>query len=268
MTIRLCHMPGSAANDRSGQLESGAIRGVGMWADTAGDGVSPLPGSILHCPLWGVEHSGVYLGGQRIVDLSGRGDIREIDPAVFVRKCRTPTIYVACAGGVPLHSPLIARRAQRAVGTKRRYRLLSDNCHRFTASCVTGDPDVDCCRFHALEDVVGEVLNDGAPVDWLVWKSAVTALDRVPKFALGTLVAAWMPGTSPGMTPNVNALILLHPISSQTLRLSSARCRNRERRCIWRRIGVVVRWCRRGCRRPSNGQAMAGDTVSTSFPTI
>lgn len=94
------------------------------------------PGAIVWCDLglgW-AEHSGIYVGNGRIVELSGDGIIREVTKRQFVNGdgfgARTGiSIYAICKGNRVLSSESIAERAKRMVGNTRDYHLIFDNCH-------------------------------------------------------------------------------------------------------------------------------------------
>jgi hypothetical protein len=110
------------------------------------DTVYPAEGSVVYCDLAGVvEHSGVYVGGGRIVHLDGSGTIEVVSAEQFIRRQGglnpAITIYVSCRGGEPVYSPATARRALEYVNKTREYSVLFDNCHQFTAGCVTGEPN-------------------------------------------------------------------------------------------------------------------------------
>lgn len=109
--------------------------------------VYPQPGAIVFCDLalGSAEHSGVYIGHDQIVELSGDGNIQCVSYKQFrdgdILSPRTGvTIYLACDWkGNVLSDLSIAERARRMVNTTRDYHLLFDNCHQFTAGCITGD---------------------------------------------------------------------------------------------------------------------------------
>jgi len=44
------------------------------------DHVRPKIGSVVYCDLWMVEHSGIYIGNNRIVHLDGSGKIEIVTP--------------------------------------------------------------------------------------------------------------------------------------------------------------------------------------------
>lgn len=106
--------------------------------------VTPVEGSIVYCDLAGIiEHSGIYVGGGRIVHLDGSGAIQLVTYDEFMRRLGganpSLSIYVACRGTVPVGDAGSAARARDMVGSCRSYSILLDNCHQFTSGCITGD---------------------------------------------------------------------------------------------------------------------------------
>ncbi len=107
--------------------------------------VTPLPGSIVLCDLFGGEyHSGIYVGGNKIVHLEGSGDICKVSPEEFLKRLGGLTdakiIYISCdKNSSPISDTAIVERALNKIGSSRDYNLLFDNCHQFTYGCITGD---------------------------------------------------------------------------------------------------------------------------------
>jgi len=109
------------------------------------DMVEPKIGSIVYCELalGQAEHSGVYIGDNQIVHLDGSGFIEIVSPNKFMNRLggwnTAISIYVSCCDSYAVGSEAIAKRAKEKVGSIRDYSLLLDNCHQFTAGCITGD---------------------------------------------------------------------------------------------------------------------------------
>jgi hypothetical protein len=76
------------------------------------DKVTPVVGSILHCSFFGAEHTGIYIGDNKIVELTGSGSIRVTSPDGFIVGTNAISIYVACDGTQPLGGNHIAERAR------------------------------------------------------------------------------------------------------------------------------------------------------------
>ena len=118
------------------------------------------PGCVLQCDL-GVllEHTGVYIGNGKIVSLNRHGQIKTENAASFFPPGTNPDsseIYVACYGNTDevLASADIVKNAKRKINDKTKYNVVFNNCHRFTAGCVTGDFESDVISFSQLEEVI------------------------------------------------------------------------------------------------------------------
>lgn len=106
--------------------------------------VTPVPGSVVYCDLVDVvEHSGIYIGDNTIVHLSGNGRIEAVSPREFIARLnglnRSMFIEVSCKDGCAVGSEEVANRAIMMIGDTRDYNLLLDNCHQFTSGCLSGD---------------------------------------------------------------------------------------------------------------------------------
>ena len=137
--------------------------------------VNPVPGSIVYCDLGvgNAEHSGIYIGGGRIVELSGSGRIVKVSPRQFTDNITTidKTIYVSAVGDGchAIGSQMVAHRAETMIGKERNYNLIMDNCHQFTAGCILDDFDNSNNFLWMLKDVVQKDMNQGNAMQWLVW---------------------------------------------------------------------------------------------------
>ena len=133
------------------------------------DRVRPLPGSVLKVdlglnPVESMCHTGIYVGGDRIVEMTnidGIGTIQMVTPDQFLNYSLWRTgiyIYVACArklgGYYPLADPRVAERALAAVGRRTKYNLLLDNCHLFAEHCITGRCDSPIGTLEHVEKVL------------------------------------------------------------------------------------------------------------------
>ena len=111
------------------------------------DKVEPVPGSVVYCDLgvigYTVEHSGIYIGDNRIVHLDGSGEIEEVSPEKFLERLdgwnMAMSIYVSSCDSDAVGSNEVANRAKEMIGRYRDYNVLLDNCHQFTSGCLTGD---------------------------------------------------------------------------------------------------------------------------------
>ena len=133
------------------------------------DKVTPIKGSILHCSLLGAEHTGVYIGNNQIVELLGSGEIRIASPSMFIDGTNAISIYVACNEKTPLGGDYIAERAKEMIGNRRQYNLILDNCHQFTAGCITGNFENSDNFFLFVENTIKKNMNRGESIEWRVW---------------------------------------------------------------------------------------------------
>jgi len=136
--------------------------------------VTPEIGSIVYCELvFGIaEHSGVYIGNNKIVQLNGQGEIEAVSPEMFLERLdgfnTAISIYVSCNDEEAVGKKKIAKRAKKMIGEQRNYNLLSDNCHQFTSGCITGDFENGDNDFLNLKEKAESQLDAD---NWLVWAS-------------------------------------------------------------------------------------------------
>lgn len=130
----------------------------------------PAIGSIVHCDLYGFEHSGVYIGNGEIVELCRDGTIQVTNPRGFSSCGRDSRVLVACQQRFPLGSREIANRAIEKIGSRREYNVLIDNCHQFASGCVTGNFENSDNPFWMLADTIKRVMNSGEDINWREWK--------------------------------------------------------------------------------------------------
>ena len=108
--------------------------------------VEPIVGSVVRCRLgpeldmW--DHSGIYVGNNRIIHRDGDGRILEVSPEQFLARLdgnnSATTIFVVCdVEGRPMGKPVYAERArQLLVSGITGYDLLNKNCHQFCQWCI------------------------------------------------------------------------------------------------------------------------------------
>ena len=121
-----------------------------VWDAFRDEVPEPAIGSVVYCDLaagFG-DHTGIYIGDHEIVHLNGDGWIEKVSPTLFVSRLggynTAMNIYVSCRGTSPVGSAEVAKRARMMVGKRRKYSLLFDNCHQFTAGCLTGNYENSC----------------------------------------------------------------------------------------------------------------------------
>lgn len=101
------------------------------------------PGSIVVCDLMGgyVEHTGIYIGENLIIERNGDSTIKQVTPHEFMTSHPIRTglnLYAAYSNGSIISNTEISARAKASLGDPRKYNLIFNNCHRFTAYCATG----------------------------------------------------------------------------------------------------------------------------------
>jgi len=99
-----------------------------------------------------MEHLGIYIGNNKIVHLSGEGNIEVLNPKEFVSGTSACNIYVSCNDSQSVGSITVAKRALNQVGKCRDYNVIRDNCHQFTSGCLSGYFDNSCHFLWMLKD--------------------------------------------------------------------------------------------------------------------
>lgn len=141
----------------------------GIAATFLKEPVKPIPGSVVCCKLaLLVDHSGIYIGGGRIIHRDGDYGLTCVDIETFLRRLNgnnpAITVYVSSkmdslTKGHAVGSQSVADRAVKALNDPAHsngYNLLTKNCHQFCQYCLTGRIDngmVDCA-FSNLESVL------------------------------------------------------------------------------------------------------------------
>lgn len=131
----------------------------------------PVPGTPVYCDLAIVaEHTGIYIGDNKIVHLSGDGKIEAVTPQEFVRRLDganpAEKIYFAVASGKAVGNQKIADRARAMIGKRRHYNVLLDNCHQFTCGCLSGDFENPCNYFTLVQ---AEIWSRFGIFSWKEW---------------------------------------------------------------------------------------------------
>ncbi len=109
------------------------------------------PGSMVCCGLGGVlEHTGILIDDETIVELHGDGLIKAISPRRFLKERSGNEIFVACdSQGKAIGTELCAMRAVKQVMTYQDYHIINNNCHRFVWQCISGRNE-PVTTFHQL----------------------------------------------------------------------------------------------------------------------
>lgn len=138
------------------------------------DKVFPVKGSVVYCDLgFGLaEHSGIYVGSNRIVHLDGSGLIECVSPGVFISRLNglngAISIYVSCVGGSAVGESNVAKRAVGMIGESRAYNVVLDNCHQFSSGCMTGNFDNSDNFLWMLKKTSQERIGSNT---WRVWET-------------------------------------------------------------------------------------------------
>ncbi|MEX8518860.1 MAG: lecithin retinol acyltransferase family protein [Leptothrix sp. (in: b-proteobacteria)] len=133
---------------------------------------SPVIGSVVYCDLLNgyAEHSGIYIGNNSIIHLDGSGKIEIVSPDKFLNRLggfnSAISIYVSCKNGLPVGSKEAAKRAKEASGNSRNYNFLLNNCHQFTAGCLSGDFENSCNFLTFLKNEAAKKIGSN---EWRVW---------------------------------------------------------------------------------------------------
>lgn len=132
------------------------------------DKVQPEIGSVVYCDLlFGyAEHSGIYIGDGEIVALEKDGRIVARSTSGFMDGTTAISIYVSCHDGHAVGSEAAARRAREMIGSHRDYNVILDNCHQFTAGCLTGNFENSNNFLWMLKDKSQQILGSD---EWRVW---------------------------------------------------------------------------------------------------
>lgn len=136
--------------------------------DGARDKVTPKRGSVVYCDLalGAASHSGIYVGNNQIVQLSGNGRVERVTPKKFIQGKTAISIYVSCKNNQSVGSVQVAKRARSLVGSRRGYNPLFDNCHQFSAGCLTGDFESASNVLWYLKSMASDVLGSNT---WRHW---------------------------------------------------------------------------------------------------
>ena len=149
----------------------------------------PSPGTPLLVSLaLAVEHTGIYLGGNRVAELRCDGTVAAATLTEFINgdskdplPFRSGTrIFAACDARTrkPIGTLCAWQTAHTAVrrGMSRPYDILQDNCHLFVAACAAGvlpdDPrfgeqlNGDVASIGSLERALERALNEGRRMAW------------------------------------------------------------------------------------------------------
>jgi hypothetical protein len=148
--------------------------------------VKPKIGSILYVDLacGYMEHSGIYIGGDDeacIVELQndhGTCIIKRVTPEEFISGGTGFSIYVSCHGEDSVGDENFARTAESMIGMNLGdYKLLSNNCHMFTSSCMDISHDLPAViRISGLTGIFKDILINNFDMSLTALKSKAKKL--------------------------------------------------------------------------------------------
>lgn len=99
--------------------------------------VEPTLGAIVCCGIAGVlDHTGIWVGDNTIVELDGNGLIKPISHQRFLHERSGEQIFILCDSlGTPLALELAGEKALKQIFQSIDYHFLDNNCHQFVWQC-------------------------------------------------------------------------------------------------------------------------------------
>jgi hypothetical protein len=153
-------------------IEPSAGDKIGIFKSTT-YATEPAVGTVVYCELlFGNEtHSGIYVGNKKIVDLNGKGEIKQVSLKEFTSNLTTlnSEVWFPCDvdTGHAIGSSIIANRASEMIGKYRNYNLVLDNCHQFSSGCISGDYENADNFIWMLKDTFQKKFNN--KIKWVKW---------------------------------------------------------------------------------------------------
>jgi len=105
--------------------------------------VKPTLGAVVCCGIGGVlEHTGIWIGDNTIIELDGKGLIKPLSSERFTAERSGKQIFIACdSTAKPLADEHIAKQAINQIYQYRDYHMISNNCHQFIWQCFQPNND-------------------------------------------------------------------------------------------------------------------------------
>jgi hypothetical protein len=99
--------------------------------------VKPTMGSLVCCGIGGLlEHTGIWIGDNTIIELDGNGLIKPISVQRFTKERSGKNIFIACdSKAKPMADKVAASRAQKKIFQCINYHVIDNNCHQFIWQC-------------------------------------------------------------------------------------------------------------------------------------
>ena len=124
-----------------------------------------VDGAIVCCGIFGVfEHTGILVDGH-VIELAGTGLVRGLSLERFLANRSGDQIYCACDSQAHALTHIgVADTAVQQLYTFRNYDVVSNNCNRFVADCITGE-NRPITTFYELNQVIFTAFH--SRVSWL-----------------------------------------------------------------------------------------------------
>lgn len=137
--------------------------------------IEPAIGSLVYCQLSTAEHSGIYIGEGKIIELTGKGYVNLVTPKGFTNNLFSTDkdifIPVNRQTRKPMGNISIATRAKLNTWRKRDYNVLKDNCHQFSVGCMTDNFENDCNYLvNAKQEYAKNIGIAQSEIIWTRWK--------------------------------------------------------------------------------------------------
>ncbi|HFJ9454146.1 TPA: lecithin retinol acyltransferase family protein [Bacillus tropicus] len=135
--------------------------------------LEPGIGSPIYCDLLCglAEHSGIYIGDFKVIQLNGCGLIEVVDLIKFTDHISTTSrdIFFPLdkASSIPIEFDEACENAFDKVGETKKYNVAFNNCHKFTSGCLTGDFAQNNQLLDFMKCTTEEVY--GKPIEWCRW---------------------------------------------------------------------------------------------------
>ena len=99
--------------------------------------VVPKIGAIVCCGVGGVlDHTGIWVGDNTIIELDGNGLIKPISSTRFLDERSGKQIFILCdSQAIPLALEKVAEKAIGQIYQYVDYHILDNNCHQFVWQC-------------------------------------------------------------------------------------------------------------------------------------
>ncbi len=106
--------------------------------------VVPKIGSIVCCGVGGVlDHTGIWVGDNTIIELDGNGLIKPISSTRFLDERSGKQIFILCdSQSMPLALEKVAEKAIEQIYQYVDYHIIDNNCHQFVWQCFQQNEDL------------------------------------------------------------------------------------------------------------------------------